>query len=55
MVRPKASRRVPGVNVPVAAPSWALDLTVAAELRQRAALGGRELARVRMLGGRAAR
>ena len=33
VVRPKASRRVPGVKVPVAAPSWAVDLTVAASWR----------------------
>src|SRR5437763_8991063 len=30
---PKATRCTPGVNVPVAAPSWALDLTRAASAR----------------------
>lgn len=30
---PKATRSTPGVNVPVAAPSWALDLTRAASAR----------------------
>src|SRR5450755_635856 len=30
VVSPNASRRVPGVNVPVAAPSWALALASAA-------------------------
>src|ERR1700729_12057 len=33
LVRPKASRRVPGVKVPVAAPSWAVDLTSVASWR----------------------
>src|SRR5262245_18056564 len=39
-VSPNASRRVPGVNVPVAAPSSAVDLTVAASCRSERPFAG---------------